>query len=143
VLGVLTAVLLIVFVLRLSQSSQTKVQLGSDTFTAGKVAQLQPQIAKDGPVLFQGLRGPGGDLYVQHLGTDPVHGWLAFAADAPAPAPAQCVLIWQRPQHRLACNGVSFPANGQGLDQFAVTLDAKGKVIVDLASKTGTTPRPT
>jgi hypothetical protein len=139
-LGLLTAVLLIVFVLRLSQSSQTKVQLGSDTFTAGKAAQLQPQIAKDGPVLFQGLRGPGGDLYLQHLGTDPVHGWLAFSADAPDPA--GCVIKWQPSSRTLACNGTSFPANGEGLDQFAARVDAKGKVIVDIASKTGTTPKP-
>lgn len=138
VLGVLTAVLLIVFVLRLSESSNTKVQLGSDTFAAGKAAQLQPQIARDGPLLFQGLRGQGGDLYVQHLGTEPAHGWLAFTADAPS----GCVLKWQPGPRTLACSGMSFPANGQGLDQFGVTVDSKGKVIVDLASKTGTTPRP-
>jgi hypothetical protein len=140
VLGVLTAVLLIVFVLRLSQSSKTKVQLGSSTFAAGKAAQLQPQIARDGPLLFQGLRGQGGDLYVQHLGADPAHGWLAFTADAPAPA--GCVLSWQPSRHALACSGVSFPADGQGLDQFAVTVDSKGRVIVDLTARTGTTPRP-
>ena len=66
--------------------------------------------------------------------------WLAFTADASAPA--GCVLKWQPTRRILACDGVSFPANGQGLDQYAVTVDSKGRVIVDLTAKTGTTPRP-
>jgi hypothetical protein len=139
-LGVLTAVLLIVFVLRLARSPRTKVQLGANTFDAGKAAQdLAPHIAQGGPVLFQGLRGPGLDLYVQHLGTDPLHGWLAFSADAPG----GCVLLPRLAQHTLACQGMTFPDDGRGLDHYAVTVDSKGKVIVNLQLSTGTTPRPT
>lgn len=138
-LGVLTAVLLIVFVLRLARSSQTKVQLGANTFDSGKATQLAPQIAQHGPLLFQGLRGRGTDLYIQHVGTDPVHGWLAFKADAPG----GCVLQPQPAKHALVCGGMTFPDNGQGLDHYAVTVDAKGKVIVNLQVTTGTIPRPT
>jgi hypothetical protein len=138
-LGVLTAVLLIVFVLRLARSSDTKVQLGANTFDAGKAAQLAPEIAEHGPVLFQGLRGRGLDLYLQHVGTDVVHGWLAFKADPPG----GCVLRPQPAQHTLACNGVTFPGDGRGLDHYAVTVDSKGKVIVNLQVSTGTIPRPT
>jgi len=138
-LGVLTAVLLVVFVLRLSHSPRTKVQLGANTFDAGKAAvQLAPQIARLGPVLFAGLRGKGHDIYVQHLGTDANHGWLAFSADAPD----GCVLLPDPVAHTLACDKMSFAYDGRGLPQYAVTVDLRGHVTVDVQLSTGTTPRP-
>jgi hypothetical protein len=138
-LGVLTAVLLVVFVLRLSRSSNTKVQLGVDTFDVGKTTDLQRQIARGGPVLFPGLRGPGFDIYVEHIGTDPAHGWLAFRADAPG----GCVLGRPRPdRHVLACNGTTFPEDGLGLDQYAATVGSNGHLAVNLQASTGRTPRP-
>jgi hypothetical protein len=137
-LGVLTAVLLIVFVLRLSRSSNTEVQLGANTFDAGKTTDLQRQIARGGPLLFAGLRGPGFDIYIWHVGADPAHGWLAFRADAPG----GCVLQPRPAEHVLACNGQTFPEDGRGLDQYAATVDARGYLSVNLQASTGTTPRP-
>jgi hypothetical protein len=143
VLAVLAAVLLLVFVLRLSRSPQTKVQLGTDTFEVGRVDQIAPRVAEGGPLLFQALRGAALDIYVQHLGTDTAHGWLAFEAHRPG-ALRRCVAVWQPPQRAFvdSCDHVTYPADGTGLEHYAVTV-AGGKLAVDLRQSTGTAARPT
>jgi hypothetical protein len=141
-LGLLTAVLLVVFVLRLARSPEAKVQLGTDTFVVPRAGSLQKPIAQTGPLLFQALRGSI-DLYVQHLGADPDHGWLAFEAHRPD-GPRRCLLQWRQASHDFVdpCDRMTYPAGGQGLQHYAVTVTG-GKVIVDLHQATGPTPRPT
>jgi hypothetical protein len=140
-LAVLTAVLLIVFVIRLSRSPQAKVQLGTDTFPVGPANRLAAQVAKAGPVLFPSLRGPGLELLVQHLGADSIHGWLAFQALRPD----RCVLRWRPAQRDLVdpCNQDTFPADGTGLEHYRVTVDVTGTLTVDLRQPTGPVPSPT
>jgi hypothetical protein len=142
VLGLLTAVLLVVFVLRLSRSPQAKVQLGTNTFSVGRADQLQKSIAGAGPLLFQSLRGSSLDLYVQHLGTDPVHGWLAFEAHRPG-GPNSCLLQWRHADHNFVdpCDRMIYTADGRGLEQFATTV-AAGKVVIDMHQAIDTTPKP-
>ena len=142
-LALLTAVLIVVFVLRLARSPEAKVQLGTDTFVLGPAAHLAPS-ATQAPLLFQALRGKDLDIYVQHLGTDPIHGWLAFEAHRPG-GPPSCTLRWQ-PQTRTfvdPCDHRTYPADGQGLNQYRVIIDSKTAVSVDLQASTGTTPSPT
>src|SRR6202035_1314189 len=113
-------------------------------FDVGKAAGLQRPIAQGGPLLFQALRGSTLDLFVQHVGADPVHGWLAFEAHRPG-GPRGCLLRWRPNDHRFVdpCDGRSYPADGQDLDHYAVSIDGSGNVIVDLRQPTGTSPSPT
>ena len=140
ILAVIAAALLIVFVLRLAQQPGAKVNLGSQEFDVGRAATFAPSVASKGPLLFQALRGSL-DLYVQHQGTDPQHGWSAFEAHAPG-APRSCLLQWQRGTHdfRDPCTQRAVSADGAGLDQYPVQVDANGHVIVNLRQPTGRTP---
>jgi hypothetical protein len=142
-LGLLTAVLLVVFVLQLSRSPQAKVQLGTNTFSVGRADRLQGPIALRGPLLLPALRGASLDLFVQHLGSDTDHGWLAFEAHRPG-GPSTCQLQWRQADHDFVdpCDRMIYPADGQGLEQYATTVTG-GKVTVDLHQPAGTTPRST
>ena len=139
-LGVLTAVLLIVFVLHLARSPGGKVNLGSQEFEVGPSKPLAATINKNGPLPFQALRGSN-DIFVQHLGNDPAHRWYAFETHAPG-QPRRCQLSWQPNSSDFAdaCAGTRYPADGNGLNHYAVRVDAKGTVIVNLRQTVGTSP---
>jgi hypothetical protein len=140
-LAVLTAVLLIVFVLRLARSPNARVNLGTQEFEVGPSKSLARAIANNGPLLFQALRGTQLDTYVQHLGGDPAHQWYAFEAHAPG-RPRRCQLTWQPNSSDFAdpCTGNRYPADGDGLNHYSVRVDANGKVIVNLRQTVGTSP---
>jgi hypothetical protein len=133
VLLVITAALLVVLVLQLARSPGGKVQLGTNTFSVGGTESLAKSIESGGPLLFQTLRGNELDIYVQHLGTDPASGWLAFAAHAPN-QPRSCILRWNAPTRDFTdpCTGVKYPSDGSGLTMYGVTVDSHKRVVVDL-----------
>jgi hypothetical protein len=140
VLAVITAVLLVIFVLRLAKQPGAKVNLGSQEFDVGKASVFAPDVARFGPLKFQALRGDI-DLFVQHLGTDPTRGWLAFETHPPDKA-RTCVLRWQPAAHQFSdpCTNRLFAANGGGLAQYAVRVSSDGHVIVSLRQSIGTAP---
>jgi hypothetical protein len=143
-LALAAAILLVVFFVRLSNQPGQHVNIGSQDFEVGKATIFAPDVAKDGPLLFQALRGNELDIFLQHLGADPLRGWSAFEAHAPGEA-RSCHLRWRQPSHDFMdpCSARTFPADGAGLDQFAVRVDPKGNVIVNLGSSTGTVPPTT
>jgi hypothetical protein len=143
VLALLTAILVVVFVLRLASKGTAKVQLGTDSFVLGPAARLAPT-ADRAPLLFQALRGKTLDIYVQHLGADPTHGWLAFQARRQG-ARRACTLQWQGVTRTFLdpCDHQMYPSDGAGLAQFRVTIDSRGRVTVNLQGPIGTTPEPT
>ena len=114
--------------------STLEVRLGDDEFNLGPAAKRADAIAQDGPVLYPGLLGPDeGYIVVNHVGSDPVKGWYAFAAAAPG-QPVTCVVQWQpaRQQFVDPCTGTAYPATGDGLEQFEVLITPKKEVLVDL-----------
>jgi hypothetical protein len=125
VLTVVTAVLLLIFVLRLAKQPGAKVNLGSPVFDVGKADVFAPDVARFGPLKFQALRG-GADIFVQHLGPAPKRGWLAFETHS----------------HDFSdpCSHRTFPADGTGLTQYAVRVDSSGHVVVTLRQPIGTVP---
>jgi hypothetical protein len=127
-LAVATAVLLVVFVLRLSRSPNAKVQLGDPVFEVGQVRVLAPPIAKQGPLLFPDLLRRGRTIYVQHLGTDESAGWYAFESHGPGAA-ASCQLRWEaaRRQFTDPCDGRVYPEDGTGLVQYPTDVRVKKK----------------
>jgi len=144
VLGVLTAVLVVVFVLRLARQPGAKVNLGDQEFVVGRATVFATQIARTGPLIFPPPRGQL-ILYVQHLGTDPAHRWLAFSAHPPDETNTQCVVRWRPAQHdfiddRDHCKGTVYPPDGAGLTQYAARVDPGGNLIINLRRDVGTTP---
>jgi hypothetical protein len=141
-LAVLTAVLLIIFVLRLAKQPGARVNLGGQEFDVGKAPVFAPDVTRYGPLKFVAPRGKI-DLLVQHLGPDPLKGWLAFEAHAPDEA-RTCVVQWQPPAHHFTdpCTGRLFPADGTGLTHYPVRVASNAHVIINLRQSTGTTPPP-
>ena len=140
VLAVLTAILVVVFVLRLARSPGAKVNLGDQEFSVGRDTVFAAAIAADKrPLFFPALRGSL-TLYVQHIGADPGHGWLAFSAQAPG-RPGRCLVRWTvAAQEFTDCTGVGYPPSGAGLVQYPVRVDSGGTVIVNLRQSIGTAP---
>lgn len=153
--GVVTAVVLVIFVVWVAGQNHSKVKfsLGDDQFQDITATRMAPQIAADGPVLFPDVSANRSrDIYVQHLGTDPKTGWLAFDAHE-AGAPRECFLDWKKDRQLFVdrCDGSVVPADGTGLRQYPAVVNANGKVIINFNATAGasttvgpaTTVRPT
>jgi hypothetical protein len=132
ILLVLTAVLLVVFVLRLARQPGGKVNLGDQEFALGKDTVFAPKVAARGPLIFAPLRGSL-VLYVQHLGSDAAKGWLAIGAQVPGQAP-NCAVQWRAATHDFEdpCDHSVYPDDGGGLTHYAVRVDPSGQVIINL-----------
>ncbi len=139
ILAVLTAVLLIVFVLRLARTPGARVNLGDQEFAVGRATVFAPAVVAHGPLIFAPLRGSI-TLYVQHLGNDAALGWLAFGAHDPG-QPANCVVKWRSATHDFVdpCNQAVYPEDGRGLDQYATRVDPSGQIIINLRQPVQTT----
>jgi hypothetical protein len=123
----LTAVLIVIFVVRLASSPDAKVQLGDSVFEVGQVRILAPEIDRQGPLLFQALNGKR-DIYVQHIGDDAKTGWLAFEAHGPD-QPRTCALKWdqQRGEFLDSCTKATYPVDGKGLTHYQTEVNRKKK----------------
>jgi hypothetical protein len=137
VAGVVCGILVFIGVAALTGSGTAKSRLGTDHFVIGQARVLTKTIDRHGPLLFQDLVGRSRDIFVHHVDGE----WRAFAAQAPG-ALRRCQLRW-RPATRDfddRCSNAIYPANGDGLTQYPITVDGKGKVVVDVRSPT--TPAP-
>jgi hypothetical protein len=132
VLGVVAALLLAIFAIRLLSNGGSG--LAHETFDANAAAMAK-RISADGPILFQDLLGGGKDLYLQHLGDDRTTGWHAFRATAPGAA-RTCTLSWDRAarvfRDTRCGTGATFPEDGAGRESYAVTVLGKNQLQVDL-----------
>ena len=126
----------------LSNRGQVEVRLGDDTFSGIRADDMADDIAERGPLLIPDA-SPGGDrdIVLQHLGTSDEEGWIAIAA-RPAGVPRNCTIQWQEDtgEFRLLdehgeeegeCDGRTFPADGEGLESFPVTVE-DGKLEIDI-----------
>lgn len=132
-LSVLAAVLLLIFVLRLSSKPGAKNNLSTSTFKIPRADRFAPEIKKAGPLLFQDLLGKSRDIFVQHTGTDAKAGWSAFLAHPEGEA-RTCQLVWRQKTHdfRDPCSKHVYPADGAGLPHYKVTVATSGDVTIDL-----------
>jgi hypothetical protein len=134
----------------LASRGDVDVRLGDETFTGQRASKVAAQIAEGGPVLYADVASGDRDIVVQHLGDDVETGWTAFAA-RPAGVPRNCTIQWQADaevfrlldQHGEvtdACDGREFPADGEGLPTYPVTVtDGKLEIDINAADRTSTT----
>lgn len=150
VLGIgLALALFLVAVPQLEEAGQVDAQFGDDVFTVGRADEdLAGEIADRGPLLIADAAGGDRDVYVQHIGDDPEKGWLVFAA-RPVDVGRDCTLVWDAEAEELFfddtdCPDDRFPADGEGLKQYPVTIDEDGNMSVDLNFETrpSTTTEP-
>jgi hypothetical protein len=125
-----------------------QLRLGDDVFEAGNAVRLSTQIDKDGPLLLSDVSGRGQTrpIFVNHFGDDPEIRWVAFDAAAPG-ADENCFLSWNgerevyeersvvdgvEHEEGELCRDLTFPPNGEGLDQYPWRVDEEGLLIIDL-----------
>lgn len=130
--GVLAAVAVAILLLRLARGGDVEVRLGSDTFDAGRAERIAAEVADRGPALYSDVAGGSRDLVVNHLGADPATGWVAFSAREPGAA-RDCYVEWQAAAATFVdrCSGRAYPPDGDGLEQFPVSV-VDGAVVVDI-----------
>lgn len=140
---ILVLVLFVVAIPKLTESNQVEVKLGTSTFNAGSAESRAEAIDEDGPFLFSDPSGGSRDIYLQHTGTDPLTGWIAFETRRPGTT-RECTLVWDVDAHlfRDPCAGDTVPADGLGLVQYSVEVTESGDVVIDLATSTGGTTIP-
>jgi hypothetical protein len=141
--GLIAAVLLGVVVVAVAgRSDNVQLRLGDERFGNLSSVRSARTIARDGPLLFSDVAGGSRDIYVQHLGDDPATGWRVFDA-RPIGEPRSCVLVWDDDDRVFNDNGRcsqahTVPADGSGLRQYAVTIEA-GRLVIDLNVDPATT----
>jgi len=140
--GVVLALLVAFAVAQMASQGRVDVRLGSDTFAGQDAERAARRIAEDGPILYADAAGRDRDIVLQHLGEDPEEGWIALAARPPGVSRACTIQSRDRDEpFRLLdadgevtedCDGREFPPDGAGLPTYPVTVDADGKLDIDL-----------
>lgn len=133
----------------LANRGTVDVRLGSETFAEQDAEDAAERVAQDGPILYADTAGGDRDIVLQHLGDDPEEDWIALAARPPGVS-RECTIQWD-PEDRLFrlldpsgevsgdCDGREFPADGEGLPTYPVTVDSDGNLDVDLNAADRTT----
>lgn len=101
-------------------------------FSPGPAAALADFVDETGPILFADTAGQDRDVFIQHLGDDPLSGWSTFGV-RPADASRECSVEWQPESETFvdACDGTVYPADGTGLPQYETSVIG-GSLVVDL-----------
>jgi hypothetical protein len=121
---------------------------GEPVFRPGQAAKLADFIETQGePLPFPDLAGGDRDIWLNHVGPDAETGWYAFGF-RPQTAPRNCLAEWAAADGHFvdSCDGAIYPADGQGLPQFPVSVGGDGELSIRLDSITpsdgATTDRP-
>jgi hypothetical protein len=133
VLGLLAVIFLVTQFDQLGSGESSEVQLGDPVFTVGSAEEIAPVIAEQGPLFLPDAARGDRDIYVQHLGDDWARGWSAFAV-RPPDAERECFVEWKADDGNFVdtCDQTVYPANGDGLTQYAVSVDPEGGLTINL-----------
>lgn len=132
-LGLLAIVFLVTRLDQLGGDSEQRLQVGEPIFSIGEAAVVAEAIETQGPLLLPDAASGNRDLWVQHLGTDPERDWAAFAVRQPGSS-RDCFANWDTENENFVdtCDGTVYPANGEGLEQYAVSVDPDGALTINL-----------
>ncbi len=121
----------------LASQGSVESNLGDDEQRLGDHRRLSERIDQ-GPILFPSSEDGSRYFYLQHLGEDPLRGWSAFDASWPG---SDCSYVWNgqvdwfEPPDDPQCAGLGIvEADGGGLRQYVVRVDAEGQVVVRFGS---------
>ena len=122
-----------------ARKNPDKVRLGNSVLDLSRQAdKYAAKIEKTGPRLFQSLLG-NTDIWVNHVDGR----WAAFRA-VPDGQPRNCPVGWDFAAKHFVdpCrDGVTFPADGTGLQHYTVTTQGN-QLAVDLRAKSVWPPVP-
>ncbi len=132
-LGLLAVIFLVTQFDRLGGDDEAQIDLGDPIFTVAQADELAPVIADQGPLFLPDAARGDRDIYVQHTGTDATTGWAAFAVRPPG-AERDCFAEWQAESRTFVdtCDQTVYPEDGEGLTQYAVSVNPEGELTVNL-----------
>ena len=136
VLGIVAMYFLFTRTADLAQSGDVQLNIGDQVFAPGNIDRLSDDIGRERtPLFFGDVAGGDRDIFVQHIGDEPEIGWFAFAV-RPPDAKRECFAQWQVDEQLFDydCEGVNatYPADGDGLFQYPVTIASNGEITIDL-----------
>ena len=137
-IGALCGLAAVVFLVtrfdQLSAEDDAEVELGDPVFSVGEASDLAELIDENGPLLLPDAARGNRDVWVHHLGDDPTRDWVAFAVRPPG-APRECFVDWQASDSTFVdtCDAAVYPEDGEGLEQYAVSVDPDGALTINLS----------
>lgn len=108
--------------------------------TLGSASKLANEVAGRGPIFYPDVSGNDlRNLFVQHSGTDPKQGWVAFLVQVPGERRG-CVWEWQ-PRSRdfvASCDATRrLPGNALGVPHIPTRVTHNDRLVVDLTTTPG------
>lgn len=138
--AVAVALLLGAFAIYLADNGNN-VRLGDNQFGDLGAERTAKRIAADGPIQFPDVSGGNRIVNLSHVGDDPATGWYVFDARSPGAA-RDCILDWNRDRSVFVdrCDpNRTYPIDGAGLRQYVVSVNDKGRLIIDFNTDPATT----
>jgi len=116
-----------------ANNDSTGPQLGAPIFSPGSAEDMAMVVEEQGPFFLPDASGGERGIWLQHLGSDPAEGWVAVAIRAPE-ADADCFVEWRADEELFVdlCDGTEYPADGEGLQQYPVSVDPDGDLNINL-----------
>ena len=111
-------------------NDEVDVNLGDDEFELEDLDGSAERIAEFGPDIFPDLMGGNRPILVNHVGDDVEEGWVAVVAITPGTD--ACIVEWDAGAQVFEdCEGTTYPADGQGLEQLGTRVE-DDSLFVDL-----------
>jgi len=125
------AVGFLLLVLWFTDRGAVEIALGDDTFEAGRVDIIAPEIKENGPIKYADLIGGRQNIILQHIGLDDETGWYAFDLIRPG-QPDECQLDWISDSlvFRDSCDGTEIAGTGGDQPSYPVEIE-DGRISID------------
>ncbi len=132
-LGLLAVIFLVTRLDRLGGDGEQTIQIGDPIFSVGQASDVAEAIDSQGPLLLPDAASGERDLWIHHIGTSSARGWVAFAVRQEGSA-RDCFANWNAEDETFVdtCDGTVYPENGEGLEQYAVSVGADGALTINL-----------
>jgi hypothetical protein len=135
-LGVICGLGAVIFLVtqldQLTANNEATVDLGAPIFSPGS-AEDMAVVVEERPFFLPDASGGERGVWLNHIGDDPEEGWVAVAVRAPD-AEEGCFVEWRVEDESFVdlCDGTIYPADGEGLRQYPVSVDPDGDLNINL-----------
>jgi len=111
-------------------SDRATTNLGDARFEDVRADRVVSDVADGGPVFYPDLTDGRRDIWITHVGEDPLRGFIVLSARAPS----GCLVQWEPASTEffdICDESIRFPSDGGDLERYPVEVE-DGKLIIDL-----------